>query len=190
MTQYEIHITVDHNQFILVKKVCLLHSIKYIFVKNDKGDNPFQLIITKWVNVGSNEQAIEEATKLSELLREEGLTTLRDKVEMELISDTNIELAGLSEYFEFHIKVLVNLEEYLLVEEVSKKHNAYLSIGIDKEVYLMPYISLRFHSITREEALKRKDSLIEDIKLISKPIRVHQELCFYDTNEDLDKGWI
>ena len=191
---FEIHITLDPNNYVLLKQVCLDDGLGYILVKNEYGKNSWQLIITKWVNRDSREEAIARAKELAAYLQSKGLTVVRTKVEHEL---SNIQSAEYSlqpgEYFEFHIKIPIKQSaQYESIKKLGVGHNVVWSTLVQsKHIEFMPISTLRIKQGTMTEALGCKSKWIEELNRhgTSLSSKMHQELCIYDDNVDYDEGW-
>jgi len=191
---YEIHVSVDPDQYILLKQVCLDEKLNYIWVKNDQGKNSSQLIITKWVMRGNNKSAIERALELANMLKLKGLKIVRTKVELELPDvDPDYNLKE-NEYWEFHIKVPIkNSQDYKTLEEISKPYHAVLSTLVQsKYIEFLPISTLRYKSGNKSEALRKKAEWVEYLKQAGFHLtsKMHQELCIFDDNVQLDEGWL
>ena len=86
------------------------------------------------------------------------------------------------DYWEFHLKIDA---------DDSATHGAHISFNAFKSE-VVPLVTLRLYQVSYNEAMHRKGELIEAIQAAGFPTHreIHQELSIYDTNIDLDKGWL
>ncbi len=191
---YEIHVTVDESQYLLLKRVAADEKLTSIMIRNEYGQNPFQLMITRWTDKESVEAAIVKAKEIAKMLQSKGLRVIRTKVETEIanFSDDFVPLG--EEYFEFHMKVpFSDGNKYERLQEICKSHDAKISILIQsKALEFIPICTLRFDQCTKKEAVERRSKWIDSIREAGFPLsaKMHSELCVYDDNRALDQGWL
>ena len=191
---FEIHITLDADNYILAKQVCLNESWGYVLVKNEYGKNPWQLIVTQWVNQDTRADAIARSQELAAHLRSKGMIVVRTKVECELsnLSDADYTLQP-GEYFEFHTKIPIQQSsQYIFVKQLGISHGVVWSTLVQsKSKDFTPISTLRFKQGTKSEALIRQAKWIDELNRhnVHQSTKMHQELCIYDDNEEYDEGW-
>lgn len=168
-------------------------QLNYILVKNEYGKNAWQLIITKWVNESSAQDAILAAKELADQLRKQGLTVVRTKVEHEVNVLPPQYMLRKDEYFEFHIKIKVTSgAQYQQLKKLGKSHNVIWSTLVQSKTNeFTPISTLRIKAGSLDKAMWAKDTWIAQLKAqdVTLGAKMHQELCVYDDNESFDLGW-
>ena len=95
MPLFEIHVSVDPEQFMELQAYCATNGMKVLLVKNENGVHKWQLIVTVWVMRETGQQAVDRALALAAELKAAQFNVLRTKVEFELndskISDELLE---------------------------------------------------------------------------------------------------
>lgn len=193
---HEIHISVKPEEIALLRWYCKDKKIKPILACSLYGDNLNQLMISKFKH-GTSKEVLDKGKFLVNDMKSYGLNPIRLKIEAMMNSPGapvgDESLWDITHYWEFHIKVPVNNSHELdKLRYIILRYNAHISVNVFK-TELEPLVTLRiYHPITYNEAMKGKAKLIKDIKKggFNLNYEIHQELCIYDDNQDLDKGWL
>ena len=214
---FEIHITVDPKDNYVpllefVKKYERMKGMKLVFAISRKGNN--QYMISYFTNKKDNQLAIDSANKIAQELRESQIDVVRVKVESHntksfpLTDENYFDYKAYNEkfgipYFEFHVKVNAHkiLQDYLLhLEETC----SYMKDKIDsKDVGIAvsynicgqnkkPLLTIRIYNKGYLNAESYKNQILDGLKEKGYTFedKLQQEFSVYDTNIELDKGWI
>lgn len=194
MPLFEIHISVDPDQFIELQAYCAVNGMKVLLVKNTRGLHQWQLLVTVWVMRETGEQAIQRAQELAAELEAVNLRVMRTKVEFELNeSKISEELMSRCCYYEFHIKIPTNdLIKFEAIKKASELHQIKWSVLVQsKETQFMPIATIRTKCLDVQEAVATKNRFMDMLKAMNVRVhsKMHQEMCIYDNFEGLDEGW-
>lgn len=198
---YEIHVSVNISTGIDEIRwtyLCKEHRWHQIRVTNATGEYQVQNMISKWCSRSTPEEAIERAKEVAQLITDAGITVVRTKVEAlqenKLCIPYHPALTQSNQnYWEFHIKVITNdirdLESLLTLSNRNK------SVGLSmstKSSTNYPIMTLRLSTGTLGDAIDMKDQLVSDIKKLGISIydKIQYELAIYDSNPNLDSGWL
>jgi len=198
--EFESHITVacDKDQFPFFREQCDIHNGKALIVELNEGDNPTQPMLCKR-HPKNVLNTLEDISYIVDALSS-NFKVVRVKVEAsihnECIPNSIIEAAELPSdcYFEHHLKV--NLPDGFNEEELrkkSKKFNGHLSRNPlnRRSKKQKRFITQRFYSCTSEYSHKKlielKAYLVQSNYDV---IQVIREFNIYDSNVNLDSGWI
>jgi hypothetical protein len=196
---YEVHITIDENQYIQLRNVCMDQTqfgdkLKCILVKNTSGIHQWQLIATAWVNCTEHQQAIGRAHEIADVLRQHDLTILRTKVEIELHNVDEKYVLEPKQYFEFHMKVPIqHAEQYEALKRLGTEHDILWSTLVQsKTMDFIPISTIRSKTGTYSEAVKRKSEWLRALREnnFQVDVKMHQELCIFDDWLEIDNGWV
>jgi hypothetical protein len=193
---FEIHISVEPSQIINLKLFCLENSIKPILAVTHVGDNPNQLMISKFVK-GNGCDAIIEANDIKKRMIKSGIIVKRVKVEA-MISNKGVPQLPFtnkenSNYFEYHIKIPIKtIEEYNKVHSFCQLNEYSISFSAFKETISI-LLTLRISPSKGINYVKSKlDECI--IKLKDNNINfeesIQKEFSIYDDNIDYDYNWL
>lgn len=214
---FEIHITVDHlanrgfyNLFNYVSKQADQGSMKLIFAVAKDGEHKDQYMISKFKN-GTMDEVIERADQIKREMESVGISILRVKVESMAFNEgvpsteddyktflnNRTNCCG-SVYFEFHAKLKVNSLEKIekIIKQISDKYYDLISVKVALSFNIcgskQPLLTIRIYHHGRNIALEYKDKILEEIKENGYHITdaIQQEFSVYDSNDDLDKGWL
>lgn len=193
---HEIHISVKPEEIALLRWYCKDKKIKPILASSLYGDNPNQLMISKFKH-GTSKEVLDKGELIVKDMKSYGLNPIRLKIEAMMNSPGapvgDESLWETSHYWEFHIKVPVNNSHELdKLKYICDNHNSHISANVFK-TELEPLVTLRlYYPTTYNQAMERKAKLIKDIKRGNFELNygIHQELCIYDDNQELDKGWL
>lgn len=210
---FEIHITVDHlgNSFYnLYNYVSKNNGMKLILTVAKNGDYPTQYMISKFKN-GTEQEVIERALEIAREMKKENIEVLRVKVEamafnegvpvtMEDYKNYILLPKTGKPYFEFHAKIKpFNKELESLVDFWNKNTILKPSVFVALSINLLsrsenknPLLTIRVYDGGRIDAIDLKNVILDDLKNKNYHIidAIQQEFSVYDTNENLDKGWL
>eukprot|EP01132_Coremiostelium_polycephalum_P011099 gene11099-13578_t len=129
------------------------------------------------------------------------------------ITDLDSLLLSNRNYFEFHLRLLFNNnnndnennqqqkeEHFNRLKLILKKHDAHLSRNAFRkdQDFEHRFITLRMYRVGRVTALERLENCKLDLSILSESIpnfftlnnNIHKEYSVYDSNVELDSGWI
>lgn len=188
---FEAHVTVrglDINEF---KKICDEFNCKVILIEFGPGMKD-QLMNSLWA--GCEDKCVDQANKFADKCVEMGGTVLRLKIEQ--LFSTATELTG-DQYWEFHYSMLSNdrmiatknLNDKLspLIIKMSRSCLAKQHPG--KERYILTlrlYFMLKKEAFTNSVLVKNILDKLPDMEVI----KVASEKVVYDSNIELDNGWL
>lgn len=203
---FEIHITVDIDDFVPFSFYCWENKLKRMLACSKYGDHPQQLMLTCWKN-GTEVEAIKYAKVLAEDLKLKGMNPIRTKVES-IISNDGVPENNTrfstgqghhyytkkeEEYFEYHVKMEIDKPgEWEVLAKAIKPVNAHLSYnGLNRE-RIVPIVTLRVYGKGKREAEKTKDRLFELMKKagFNTHNQIQKEYSVYDDNPNLDLNWL
>lgn len=200
--EFETHITVClHNRDDLSRlyQWCVNHNLKYLHILLDRGLTASQPMLTRRGR-GSLTNELAIATALCQTLKSEGFPAVRLKLE---ISSANHHVPKskaeaqqhADRYFEHHIKLLLDSSTAITpLIELVEQQSAHLSrniLQIRHDHYHERFVTQRCVGVGRDEAQQRLQKLLAAIAALGyAAIAVETEFVIYDSNLDLDKGWI
>ncbi len=197
---FEIHITVDESFNHAFRLYCLENKLKPIHAISETFKP--QLMLSKYKNSKSVQEAIDKANSIKKDIENLGITVTRVKVESMGSNPgvpKNFQQIPLndSHYFEWHIKYEVySMKEY---QDLKDSVKSYRPGGIDYATIFMsfnnlkkeicPIVTLRVCGILGSiKATEIKDGLVDFIK--SRGIHTNEgiqfEFAVYDTNVEMD----
>ncbi len=211
---FEIHITVDpENNFVkllqFVKKMSKSTNLKIVFAVSEVKNN--QLMISHFTRKGSEKEAIQTAKSFESEMCAFGIKVVRVKIESHNISSipltkkdydkyyeylkkTYENLCG-KPYFEFHVKVgnnIINDNYYQLLSD-DLKHFKGVAVSYNLcSSNCKPLLTVRVYDTGYQVAQKYKDSVLDSLKLKGYIFedKIQTEFSVYDTNSNLDNGWL
>jgi hypothetical protein len=194
---HEIHITVDSSDLFGLRMYCMDTKTKPILAISEYGNHPIQAMLSKYKS-GKALEIISLAKEMAKQMAEKyNIRVLRIKVES-MMQNEGVPVLENDEkddqfYFEFHLKVSVeNSDNWKKIANICKTVNAHLSFNAAKKETI-PLITLRLPvSLGSNKAMKRKDDLLQLLRVNN--ILVHDgiqsEFSVFDSNVELDKGWL
>ncbi|KAM9966525.1 hypothetical protein ACTFIR_006743 [Dictyostelium discoideum] len=210
----------NNNKYIQeFKEFCKENKLKSILIELSKGEFSNQMMTSSHHHSDNLFSVQLKAYEIAFNLLVKGYNVSRLKIEI-LASCTGVpdsiekhlQLSP-SNYFEFHIKLLLpilnnnnennynnNNNEIIngnlnLLKEIMNKHNGHLSrnsfrISLD-EKFAERFVTLRMYSIGRDIAIDRFESCKNELLFNNFKISTsHREYSIYDSNINLDIGWI
>lgn len=201
--EFETHITVclkDLNRVEALKQWGINHGLKLLHIVLDRGVTVSQLMLTRH-GQGSLTNELKVAFDSSQSLNAERFTVTRIKIEValsnNLVPQSNTEALNhpCDRYFEHHIKLLLELSADILpLIDLAEKHSAHLSRNLFQtrsDQYHERFVTQRCISVGRVEAQQQLQTLLKAIATLGYlAIEIEAEFVVYDSNLDLDAGWI
>lgn len=202
-TLYEIHVSVNVGPIEELRWTwfCKENKWKCIRVINNKGTHPVQNMIAKWCSRPTAAQAIECANRIAKIIKEAGFDVVRVKTEGMMMNQQfdGVCLSGeKGVYWEFHFKIdisntadLGKLFHWKENTELPFARNLGLSVSSSGNTKF-PIITLRLSHGTREDAIRKKDEAIAELKNLGFNIhnKLQAECSIYDTYPEEDEGWV
>lgn len=188
MPLYEIHITVQPEDLFALKLFCHGNKdIKLILIVSH--DDITQPMVSIW-RTADLETVSDYANTIASLMARAGMTVIRVKIEIVTNEFTNRPSLKFL-YHEIHAKVTCSNNDiacrYPELLQLSKKHNAVVSISALKEA-ITPIVTLRImHTTPHEDCCKLYNNLSAD--LINNNftiIKVQNEYVISDSNPGID----
>ena len=200
---FEYHITVrindrsDINKFV---KLCKGIGLKPIFIELPYGEEVKQLMTSKYIT-GTYPDVLLPVHAIAHKVASSGFQILRIKIEALAANkgvprnESDIAFEPGHRYFEFHFKIMLNDEsEKERLTQIGQKYNAHTSRNAFKQFgngKFSNFLTMRTFGKGRDEALKMFGCLKAELLRNGFEIIGHeQEYVVYDSNLDLDKGWV
>lgn len=201
--ELETHLTVCLNEpksLAELQEWGATHGLKFLHIVLEEGMVASQPMLTKRT-VGKLSDEIIAANQLKELLVADGFPVLRIKIEA---APWNEDVPQSSEdvtrhlperYFESHIRILypIGTDNSELVERI-KMYSAHLSRNAFRQRHDCleeRFVTHRCWSVGYCEARQKLNSLLREIRALSYTvIDVEEEYVVFDTNLEIDAGWI
>lgn len=207
---YEVHVTValpdklslydKKNDFI---ELCKKIKAKPIIIELEDGvpvNGKIQWQTSKYYHKTLN-QVINLMQNDVDYIETSGWQVVRKKIETIPSSNLqsnvpltqyDLEIEPTANYFEFHIKFVVP-ENMNIILNVCKKHNAHISKNAITKTVLQSFkiITLRLYKICLNDSIDLFNALYNDlIKINTIIVKTEKEYAVYDSNSNIDKGWI
>ncbi|MEG4572990.1 hypothetical protein QUA56_09875 [Microcoleus sp. N3A4] len=201
--KFETHITVslkDLDRVEALEQWGINHGLKLLHIVLDRGVTVSQLMLTRHGR-GSLTNELKTAFDSSQSLNAEGFTVTRIKIEVpqwnQSVPQSNAEALNHpgDRYFEHHIKLLLEPSADIRpLIDLAERHSAYLSRNLFQtrsDQYYERFVTQRCISVGRVEAQQKLQTLLKAIaSLRYLAIDLEAEFVVYDSNLDLDSGWI
>jgi hypothetical protein len=195
---YEFHITLKNVDKTNFTNFCKINNIKPIVLDIQKKDGlkMYEEVMTSSTKRLKNDhEAIKYIKELSNKLKHQGFSIIREKIEAESThNDVDKLISG--KYLESHLNVLVRTSTDLQhLSNVCIKHDCHLSKNINKVTKNGSIIMVTYRDSVKLAIFKNKlNAIINDIKSIpSNSINIEKEVieyAIYDSNLDYDKLWL
>ena len=200
---FEAHITVKAVNAELKRKFCLLCqklAVKCVFIELPQGVTRSQMMTASYHH-GAFKDVLQKINQIAEKIVNADFEVTRIKIEA-MVSNQDIPIFDIeaqklpkSNYFEFHVEAILSASENLeVLKKYCLQHNAHLSKNAFKKLIdgkHERFITMRIYGLGYKSAQTRFDNLILYLK--SKGFKLSQqqrEYTVYDTNLNLDNGWI
>lgn len=204
--KFEIHVTVStESDLEYFKKTCETSKeiiIKPVLIELPYGETATQLMTSSSLN-GTFFDVFKDMKLVVAHLEKNDFKVIRKKIELKIensqgIPQTLDEMCDFpsSNYFEYHIKVAYpegkDLSE---LAKLAKTYEAHLSRSALKQLadskVKERFLTLRFYNLPLSETNLRRDLLIENLRTNNWEVaKIENEYAVYDTNVDIDRGWI
>jgi hypothetical protein len=176
------------------------HGLKFLYIVLDRGVTASQPMLTRR-GQGCLAGELSRAFALSKSLNTAGFSVARIKIEAapwnQGIPQSNIEAQGhpADRYFEHHVKLLLAPSVNLVpLAELAERHSAHLSrnvLRMRSDNCHEQFVTQRCLGVGRAEARQRLQLLVSAIALLGhQAIDIEEEFVVYDSNLELDAGWI
>ena len=211
---FEIHITIDpENNFVkllqFAKKMSKTTNLKIVFAVSEVKNN--QLMIGHFTRKNTEKEAIQTAKQFEADMIAFGIKVLRVKIESHNTGTvpltkkdyvkfydylkTKYEGQCGKPYFEFHVKIGNNTinENYMQALENDIKY--FKSVAISYNLCssnCKPLLTVRVYDEGYQMAQKYKDEVLDSLKLKGYVFedKIQTEFSIYDSNSNLDNGWL
>jgi hypothetical protein len=193
---FEIHISVDPVQITKLRLFTMKNKMKPILAVAKHGDNPNQLMISKWTT-GTVFEAVSRAKEIADQLKDDGLDVVRVKVEAMahnkgVPQEANRDVDP-SHYFEFHIKIPIEEHRsWQELEDLAAANRCAVSFNAFKDT-VAALVTMRV-SASRgyREAEMMKDALLMALKVggFAAGGEVQKEFSVFDSRPEYDDGWL
>lgn len=211
---FEIHITVQvpHSFYLLWSYVSKNKDMKLILAISEHGKYKEQYMISKYKN-GYYKDILQKAEFIKSDMEKNGIIVLRVKIESIAGNDgvpyddevynqliVNSVLVG-KPYFEYHAKIDLMQHDIMdlsvicwnLNKDIKKEHpDVYVATSTNICGSKIPLLTLRIYNHGKSYATMVKNMIFDDIKRLKFKIieGIQQEFSVYDTNDDVDRGWL
>lgn len=191
---FEIHVSVaefEPGRREAFKEICTQHAAKPLFIELSRGQFKNQPMFSKVIWAKSMDEAIRVAEEFGLLFGASGFLPNRLKIEVPLEHAQQFHANGFDtpdRYYEWHGKVVYERVEALL--ELCDRHRVHLSVNALKNEPHLRFITLReagTEGLFQGRVERLTAELQEEGRVVSKQ---HFEYCIFDTNTQLDSGWL
>jgi hypothetical protein len=202
--EFETHITVslDNNldRIDRLQQWCSDRDLKFLHILLDRGVSTSQPMLTRRGR-GDFAGEFKIANELSQALAAEGFSIVRIKIEAapwnQGVPQLDAEAIAhhANRYFEHHVKLSIESTTDLLpLRELAQQHSAHLSrnaLQTRSDVLQERFVTQRCMGVGRSKAKKQLQILVDSIESLGyHPIDIEAEFVVYDSNIELDIGWI
>jgi hypothetical protein len=200
---FEAHITVNTTNLVAREKFCLLCKtlgVKCVLIALPQGLTRSQPMTASYHH-GTLTSVFSEVQVIAQKLIEAGFEVTRIKIEAMLSNrdvpatdDEALELP-VTNYFEFHVKVILSaITDISLLQQYCHKNDAHLSANAFKQEIdgqQQRFITMRLYNVGKYTAQSRFNLLLVGLKAEGlKLCQQQREYTVYDSNINLDAGWI
>lgn len=198
---FETHLTVQaDDSHKSLQNWAANHALKFTHIVLNRGATPSQPMFT-FHGDGTLDDQLEKARGLAKELRQLGGVVNRIKVEVGLshpavpASDNQIATLQEHNYFEFHIKLLLDSNDDLVeLKRLAEGHAAHLSRNAFRQRsdgYQERFLTQRSYRLGRLDAVRRFEELNSCLTNGGyELLEVEREFVIFDDNLDIDRGWI
>jgi hypothetical protein len=202
--EFEVHMTVrlsGQGGWERFQDWCRVHQCKCVHIMLARGEHIDQPMATLRRSQESLTAVLAEARLLAAELQEAAFPVVRVKVEAETLNqdvpqlDEDATRHATSNYFEHHVKLLRDrtapcdrLLRVCVERQAHLSRNAWRESGHRKEER---FLTVRHYRLGNRSSERRLRQLLDSLDEISEQvIEVESEYCVYDSNLDLDRGWL
>ena len=189
---FEIHLTTENvsSEYIsYFTQICDHMNGKALIIELSRGNQTKQPMFSKKILLETATQAIKIAEDLKEKFASKNFSITRMKIETPAeFSDFVATENSANNYFEWHGKI--NIEEIKNLESICEKHKTHLSLNAVKNKDSLRFLTLREYD-SKKIFIERVKFLIADLEKNGvNLLKEEYEYCFYDSNKNLDGGWL
>lgn len=210
---FEVHITIDpqENYVALMDYVvaCHDHAMKIVYAVSQNRNN--QYMLSYFTRKCDDTEVVSGANKVAAELEGRGIKVLRVKVEGHGLHNTPMSLHDYQliqkyvtqkygdiahkPYFEFHVKISEHITQPLDASTIEAALKPYPGSAISYNMCSAnrkPLLTVRVYDEGFLAAQQYKDTVLNALKSIGYSFedKIQQEFSLYDSNPDLDKGWL
>ncbi|KST63868.1 hypothetical protein [Mastigocoleus testarum] len=200
---FEAHITTKADDLASLEKfnsLCEALKVKCVSIELPQGVTCSQPMTASYHH-GSLKNVLQEVNAIAQKLANRNFEVNRIKIEAMVnnrdvpVSDIEAQRLPKSNYFEFHVKVILSADKNLeVLRRYCLQHDAHLSRNTFKRLVdgqQERFITMRIYGVGYRSAQKHFDNLLRLLK--SKGFQLSQqqrEYTVYDSNLSLDAGWM
>jgi len=190
---HEIHITVQTDDPEKFRRVCEQHQIKPILIayQTKRDSRALSDVMTSQKFQGTCSEALEETTRIAELLAREGFSIVRKKIET---TPTNPVIQNGGGYFEAHLGIKVPHRDTARFNfitacfpELHRSRNAFKVEGSTKTIML----TLRDYETTHDVFRRKVELFQSEFQDAAFDVdRLIIEYCWFDDKVEHDNAWM
>lgn len=200
---FEAHVTVKADNLAVREKFSLLCqnlNVKCVLIELLGGVTRSQPMTASYHH-GTFQDVLQQVNAIAKKISKAHFEITRIKLEA-MVSNRDIPMEDIeaqklpeSNYFEFHVKVILSAGDNLeMLKKYCLQHDAHLSANAFKKLVdgkQQRFITMRVYSVGYKSAQQRFDDLLVLIKAKGfKFSQQQREYTVYDSNLNLDAGWI
>lgn len=189
--EFEVHLTADFNHYSKTayrqfKMICMQLNAKPLEILLERGTYPRQMMLSKVLHESDLASVLTRIERWIEEFKRNNIKTIRVKVELPF-QYSSLDLPAI-DYYEWH--ALIEYRDISAIKELCEMHQIHLSHNALTQHQGYRFLTLRETGsaktfLTRLQSIKSE--LFNQNRVISKE---RLESCVYDTNIDLDRGWL
>jgi hypothetical protein len=180
---------------------CRVHQCKCVQIMLARGEHIDQPMATWRRSSVSLTGVLAEARLMAADLQKSAFPVVRIKVEADILNenvpqlDEDVADHAASNYFEHHVKLLRDrTASYDRLLEVCAEQDAHLSRNALREPAHGKeerFVTLRHYRLGSLSSKRRLRQLVEALNELGEQVlEAESEYCVYDSNLDLDRGWL
>lgn len=201
--EFEVHLTVrtEDVEALEFRQWCEGRGFKCVRIVLSRGSQPEQPMAT-WRRRETDLSAVlEEAREHASAAKLDGHEVVRLKIETPLgncdvpAKDEEVRDRDATLYFEHHLKLQREIgASQEALRQVCEQHRSHLSRNafarVDSSIEHR-FVTLRSYRVGAETSVRQVNMLLKELDAIGENvIEQESEYCVYDSNVDLDAGWL
>ncbi|HVV99338.1 MAG TPA: hypothetical protein VHB77_03290 [Planctomycetaceae bacterium] len=198
--QFETHVTVEPRSIHELISWAEQRGLKCLQIELARGVAPLQPMLT-WRGTGLLSDQMDQLKEICTALRRDGFRVIRSKVEAST-SNQDVPLADdaatsgqPARYFEHHVKLLLPGDtDAGSLTDIAVSHQAHLSANALRQRddgYHERFVTQRCWNVGRRSAQASLNALLRSLRTADfNVIDVEAEYVVYDSNQQLDSGWL
>lgn len=197
---YEIHVTIEHPEYIdTYKDVCKKIGVKPIVLDLENNDYKGIDVMTSSVFYGDNRTVYDETERIAKELSFHGYNVIRKKIETVPFHpaaprNSNFLTMPKNCYFECHLSVKIHQDDKHFLEKIANEYDAHLSKNFFKKLENFQVIQM----MTLRAYKGNYDAFKTKVKNLKTDLRINHfnyekdiiEFCIYDTKISHDYQWL